>query len=124
MAANMNTPAQISNDRNPNLETVLARLLPTMGANEYKGASKKRYRGSAEFRGAKMAEGDPVYLNPQFAEAMMGYELDYTLLETPLSRRSRKSSAGQSCRLRMFELCALSGFGGGQAASGVVAQSL
>lgn len=101
MASNLNTEANLSSKRNPNLETVLAHLLPTIGANEFKGASKVRFRGSVEFRGAKMAEGvrfqetDPIYLNPQFAELMMGYEPDYTLLETPLSRKSRKSSGGQ-----------------------------
>lgn len=55
----------------PNLETVLARLtLPTLGKNENKGSSRKRFLGSPDFRGAKMSEGlrtcadDPIYLNP------------------------------------------------------------
>ena len=89
----------------PNLETVIARLmLPTIGANEYKGSSRKRFRGSQHFRGAKTSEGlrtcetDPIYLHPSFAELMMGYRKDYTLLETPLSRKSPNSSATQSLK--------------------------
>ncbi len=81
----------------PNLETQIARLiLPTLGASEYKGASRKRYKGSPHFRGAKTSEAlrncetDATYLNPQFAELMMGYPIDYTRLETPLSPKSQK----------------------------------
>lgn len=61
--------------------------LPTMGANEYKGAGKKRYKGSKEYRGAKMAEGlrkkesDPIYLHPSFAEAAMMYPSMWTELK-------------------------------------------
>lgn len=74
--------------KNPNLETVLARLmLPTIGANEGKGASKDRYSGSPDFRGAKMCEGlrtcesDPIYLNPSFAELTMMWPLGWTDLK-------------------------------------------
>ncbi len=62
-------------------------LLPTLGANESKGSSQKRYKGSPYFRGAKMSEGlrtcqsDPIYTNPNFAEAAMGFPKDWTLLE-------------------------------------------
>lgn len=62
--------------------------LPTMGANEYKGSSRDRYKGSQNFRGAKMSEGlrsssqDPIYLNPCFGELIMGLPKDYTALET------------------------------------------
>lgn len=65
----------------------LARLLPTMGANEFKGASRNRYVGSKHFRGAKMSEGlrttstDPIYLNPSFAEIVMGFPRGWTDLE-------------------------------------------
>lgn len=53
--------------------------LPTIGKNEYRGTSKKRFRGSPHFRGAKMCEGlrtcsdDPTYLSPLFAEDAMGW---------------------------------------------------
>ena len=60
---------------------------PTMGKNEFKGAAKKRHRGSVHFRGAKMSEGlrsletDPIYLHPSFAEIVMGYPIGWTELE-------------------------------------------
>lgn len=63
--------------------------LPTVTANESKGSGKKRYRGSPNFRGAKMSEGlrtcetDPIYLNPSFAELTMGFPIGWTLLEMP-----------------------------------------
>jgi hypothetical protein len=71
--------------RFPNLETVLARLtIPTLGKNEGRGTSQKRYLGSEDFRGAKMSEGlrtcetDPIYLNPLFAELVMMWPLGWT----------------------------------------------
>lgn len=71
-----------------NLETVIARLtLPTIGANEGKGSSKKRFIGSPDFRGAKISEGlrncetDPIYLNPLFAELVMMWPLGWTDLK-------------------------------------------
>jgi hypothetical protein len=79
-------------------------LLPTIGANESKGSQRRRYRTSTEYRGAKMSEGlrsgetDPIYTNPGFAEQAMGYEKDWTLSETPSSRKSPKSSAKRSSR--------------------------
>lgn len=63
-------------------------FLPTMPAGEGKGSSRKRYKGSPSFRGAKMSEGlrtcqtDPIYTHPNFAEAVFGLPKDYTLLET------------------------------------------
>ena len=71
-------------------------LLPTIGASEYKGSASSRYSGSKNFRGAKMSEGlrtsqtDAPCTHPNFAEAAMGYPKDYTLLETPSSRKSPK----------------------------------
>ena len=62
-------------------------LLPTLGKNEPKGAGRNRYRGSTEFRGAKMSEGlrsgpsDPIYLHPDFAETIMGFPMGWTELE-------------------------------------------
>ena len=64
-------------------------FLPTIGANEYKGSGKKRFKGSAEYRGTKMSEGlrssesDPIYTHPDFAEVAMGYPLGWSVL-TPL----------------------------------------
>lgn len=72
-------------------------LLPTLGKNEPKGAGKQRYRGSPEFRGAKMSEGlrsgpdDPIYLHPVFAEQAMGFPTGWTELEPSETRSSRKS---------------------------------
>lgn len=63
-------------------------LLPTIGANESKGSSRKRYKGSKYFKGAKMSEGlrlsmnDPIYTHPHFAEVAMGFPKDWTLVET------------------------------------------
>jgi hypothetical protein len=62
-------------------------LLPTLGANESKGSSKVRFKGSDQYRGAKMSEGlrigvnDPTYLHPTFAEAVMGFPIGWTVLE-------------------------------------------
>lgn len=72
--------------------------LPTIGANEYRGTSRKRFVGSPHFRGAKMAEGlrfsehDLTYLNPSFGEMAMGFDLGWTALgpsETPSSLKSQ-----------------------------------
>lgn len=66
--------------------------LPTIGAQEGRGSSQKRYRGSQSFRGAKMSEGlrtceeDPIYLNPSFGELAMGLDKGYTELETETPR--------------------------------------
>jgi site-specific DNA-cytosine methylase len=70
--------------------------LPTMGANEYKGSGKDRFIGSQNFHGAKMSEGlrtcstDPMYLNPSFAEKIMGYPIGYSDLK-PLETQSYQS---------------------------------
>ena len=75
--------------------------IPTMGANEYKGSGRDRYLGSQNFRGAKMSEGlrtcedDPIYLNPSFAELVMGFPVGWTELgvwETPSSLRLQDGS--------------------------------
>jgi hypothetical protein len=68
-------------------ENVPGFTLPTIGANEGKGASKDRYINSEAFRGAKMCEGlrtcetDPIYLNPPFAELTMMWPLGWTDLK-------------------------------------------
>jgi hypothetical protein len=57
-----------------------------MTENEYRGSSKAKFRGSKSFRGAKMSEGlrtckdDPIYLNPSFAEVVMGFPIGWTEL--------------------------------------------
>jgi hypothetical protein len=61
-------------------------LLPTIGKNEYKGSSAKRFKGSPHFRGAKMVEGlrtcstDPIYLTPSFGETAMLWPITWTEL--------------------------------------------
>lgn len=61
-------------------------LLPTIGKNEFKGTSSKRWWGSPDFRGAKMAEGvrtlssDPIYLSPSFSEEAMMWPITWTAL--------------------------------------------
>ena len=61
--------------------------LPTLGAQEGRGASKKRYKGSPEYRGGKMVEGlrvgpeCPQYLHPEFAEQAMGFPEGWTELK-------------------------------------------
>jgi hypothetical protein len=60
--------------------------LPTIGKNEFKGSSQKRFLGSQDFRGAKMSEGlrtcktDPIYLDPAFAEKVMNWPITWTEL--------------------------------------------
>ena len=75
-------------------------FLPTLGAQEGKGSSQKRYRGSPSFRGAKMSEGlrtcltDPIYTHPNFAEAVFGLPKDYTELETEIRPASSANLQG------------------------------
>jgi hypothetical protein len=69
------------------LPQYLKMMLPTLGANEFKGSGKDRFLGSANFRGAKMSEGlrtcetDPIYLNPSFAELVMMWPVGWTELK-------------------------------------------
>jgi len=76
-------------------------LLPTIGANESKGSQRQRFAGSTQYRGQKMSEGlrtgetDPIYTDPSFAEAAMGFPRGWTLLETP-QRHSYRKSSGES----------------------------
>lgn len=61
-------------------------FLPTIGKNEFRGSSTPRYRGSTQFRGAKMSEGlrtcetDLIYIHPCFAEEAMGWPIMWTEL--------------------------------------------
>ena len=72
-------------------------LLPTVSRNEFKGSSRDRFAGSKSFRGAKMSEalrsseGDPIYLNPPFAEVVMGFPIGWTELLDAETQSSPKS---------------------------------
>ena len=61
--------------------------VPTPTKSESKGTSKKRFIGSVDFRGQKTSEAlrtcitDPCYLNPLFAEALMGWPIGWTDLK-------------------------------------------
>jgi len=71
--------------------------LPTVSANEYKGSGRSRFRGSKDFRGAKMSEGlrtcetDKIYLNPCFAEVVMGFPSGWTELSASEMRLFRSA---------------------------------
>lgn len=60
--------------------------LPTIGKNEFKGSSRKRFLNSKDFHGAKMSEAlrtceaDPTYLDPCFAEKQMNWPITWTEL--------------------------------------------
>lgn len=62
-------------------------LIPTISASEGKGAARKPFAGSPEYRSSKTSEGlrecesDHLYLNPSFAEVFMGYPSGWTDLE-------------------------------------------
>lgn len=64
-------------------------LLPALSATEWKGTPRSRYKGSAEYRGSRMAEGlrtglgSWTLLHPHFCEVVMGYPIMWTEL-TPL----------------------------------------
>jgi len=59
-------------------------FLPTVVKVDSKGTSRKRFRGSLDFRGGKAIEGlrtslnDPLYIHPDFAEWMMGWPIEWT----------------------------------------------
>jgi len=73
-------------------------FLPTPGAQEGRGSSRKRYKGSQNFRGAKMSEAlrlcerDQIYTHPSFAEAVMGLPIGFTELETATHHASSENS--------------------------------
>ena len=59
-------------------------FLPTVVKVDSKGTSRKRFRGSLDFRGGKAIEGlrtsltDPQYIHPDFAEWMMAWPIGWT----------------------------------------------
>lgn len=58
----------------PNLETVMARMLPTPVARDYKGRSQRGDLLPDRF----VPTGGGIYLNPSFVEEMMGFPVGYT----------------------------------------------
>lgn len=74
-------------------------FLPTPGLNEFKGSGRNRYKNSPHFRGAKMAEGlrtcqsDPIYTNPDFIAAQMGYPRKWAHMGTQSSLKSQNQSS-------------------------------
>ena len=71
--------------------------LPSLNANEWKGAGRSRFHGSPYFRGSKMSEGlrvcetDGMYLSPYFAIFIMGYPVAWTECAPQAIQSSRKS---------------------------------
>lgn len=69
--------------------------VPTPSKSEYKGSTRDRYRNSDQYRGSRTSSGlrtsedDPIYLNPSFGEAIMGFPIGWT---------ERKQSVTQSCQ--------------------------
>ncbi len=67
--------------------TLMQVLISTPSANKQKGAGSNRFRGSKHYRGAKTSEAlrtsfsDPIYINPLFAEWLMGVPLQWTDLK-------------------------------------------
>ena len=95
----------IENRRNGFPAAVKRLFLATLGKNEPKGSSRKRYLGSPHFRGAKMSEtlrtceSDPTYLHPSFAEAVMGFPIGWGVLPdvgTPIPPSQSKELATPS----------------------------
>jgi hypothetical protein len=74
----------------PNLETVMARMLPTPTTRDWKDGSQQACQnvesngllGREIHRAAGSAPtGDPMYLNPSFVEEMMGFPVGWTALK-------------------------------------------
>lgn len=89
----------------PTFEKESGFVLPTIVANEGKGSARNRYIGSPEYRGSKMSEGlrtcaeDPIYLNPCFAEIVMGFPEGWTELKPleTLSFQQWQQQHGVNC---------------------------
>jgi hypothetical protein len=93
MAAPVNSRGNLKGERFPNVETVIGRMLPTPVASIYKDVGPKGSQSSihqsqrGELCGVlkelhpSIPTGEPMFLNPCFVEAMMGYEDGWTDLE-------------------------------------------
>ncbi len=85
--------------------TLTQALLPTPSTSDAKGASAKRFNGSAHSHGnlREVLRSGPTagqYPHPEFVEYMMGYPTGHSDLKpsaTPLSLKSPTSLAKQSC---------------------------
>lgn len=59
-------------------------LLPRPTASMWKGASRKRYKGSKHYKGSftqealRTCETDPLYINPNYVELLMGFPTGWT----------------------------------------------
>ena len=69
------------------LGRALQLMIPTVVANEGKGAGRKPFASSPDYRGAKCSEAlrtckeDPIYLNPCFGEWMLDWPIGWTELK-------------------------------------------
>ena len=87
MAARLDTTGNLEGERFPNLETVVARMLPTPTTNDSKNASLPPSQqdrdglAGAMLRDDSIPTGAATYLNPSFVEEMMGYEVGWTVSE-------------------------------------------
>lgn len=84
MAAPLNTPGNLLSDRNPNLETVMGRMLPTPTTNDSKNSSLPPSQINRDglagmmLRDDSIPTGEATYLNPSFVEEMMGFPVGWT----------------------------------------------
>ena len=71
----------------PNLETVIGRMLPTPTTNDAKNASlppsqaERDGLAGAMLRDSSIPTGAATYLNPSFVEEMMGFPVGWTVLK-------------------------------------------
>jgi hypothetical protein len=87
----------------PGINGTESGYLPTPRASA-RGAPLDRYYGSTTYRSnleeaLRNGPDDPTYQSPDFVEMMMGFPENWTVVmpsATPSSRKSRKSSDGQS----------------------------
>lgn len=84
MAARIDTLGNLRGDRFPNLETVMARMLPTPTTNDAKNASLPPSQAQRDGLAGQMLRDDSIqtgagtYLNPSFVEEMMGFPVGWT----------------------------------------------
>jgi hypothetical protein len=87
MAARLDTQGHTAAQRFPNLETIVAKMLPTPTANDSKNASlppSQAHRdglAGAMLRDDLIPTGGATYLNPSFVEEMMGFPVGWTACE-------------------------------------------
>lgn len=71
----------------PCIDDTGQRLLPTLTASEWRGVAKSRYWGSGTYRADKLASRfrtrseDMTHIDPDYAEAYMGFPMGWTVLE-------------------------------------------